>query len=63
MKIKHTAHRSNSKIGTVEDIPDDQAFRLIQTGFAVAAEDEPVSAPASIGDTVVKATAVKPPKE
>lgn len=65
MKIKHTAHRRNSMIGKTEDLPDDEAYRLIQAGFAVAADVAPAAvaahsfAPAS---EALKATPVKPAK-
>ncbi|WP_458681950.1 hypothetical protein [Prescottella equi] len=66
MKIKHTAHRRNSMIGTVEDLPEDEAYRLIQAGFAVAADAAPVAAPAPApapaGDAAPKAAPVKPAK-
>lgn len=63
MKVKHTAHRRNSMIGKVEDLPDDEAFRLIQAGFAVAA---PATAAPTAGAADVaqpKAAPVKPAKE
>lgn len=37
MKIRYTAHRHDSKIGTIEDVRDDFARQLIATGCAVAA--------------------------
>lgn len=63
MKVKHTAHRRNSMIGKVEDLPDDEAFRLIQAGFAVAAPTTaaPAAAPADVAQP--KAVPVKPAKE
>lgn len=59
MKVKHTAHRRNSMIGKVEDLPDDEAFRLIQAGFAVAAPA--TAAPADVAQP--KAAPVKSAKE
>jgi len=40
MKIRYTAHRHDSKIGTIEDVRDDFARQLIATGCAVAAPEE-----------------------
>lgn len=67
MKVKHTAHRRNSMIGKVVDIPDDEAFQLIQAGYAVAVDDIPAAVPAAsqaAGDaSAPKAAVAKPTKD
>lgn len=67
MKIQYTAHRHDSKIGTIEDVRDDFARQLIATGCAVAAPEEaqveenpvpaaPAEAPPSPAETTDVAT-------
>lgn len=61
MKIMHTAHRRNSMVGTVEDLPDDEAYQLIRAGFAVEAESAPIAVPAA--SSTLKTSVAKPVKE
>ncbi|OZF41914.1 hypothetical protein [Rhodococcus sp. 14-2470-1a] len=49
MKIRYTVHRKSSKIGTVEDVSDDWAARLIGSGHAVAADSGRVARSGSAG--------------
>ncbi|WP_037165041.1 hypothetical protein [Rhodococcoides fascians] len=49
MKIRYTVHRKAAKVGTVEDVAEDWAARLIGAGHAVLADSGRAARPAAGG--------------